>query len=409
MLLDSVMPTRNSELSETPYTLRGKTLELTKAYTGRDFYRQTIFTDNVFPYVHLFLIQRKKALKFSNSSSIQRFGPPKRFLPQFFWKQAEYYYVAYQNAQIEIKPLSAYYCMLNAAKAYLTYYTKNLDSLVENFIIHGIREFSSGNQPRHKNTFNILVSRKEKGVFPAFAKNLDKDFDTKWPTGDSYTLNQLLYNLPFVHRSFSATYSKNKAKKIEELFIPLILGTSPRYHKKGGKLHLVAHLQRDAFTTESKATKQKAISPDFNFNDDITIVSKLCSAYNKNSIPQELKDLSDILRKRFVYILNPAKNWYLKRTLQTPPPSTYTATGANTSSDSVPVPIDIGLSTMTINFAIMHRLSEITRYQPEVLHHLFESKESWLLHEYITHALPQFIDEIACEITKRDIMSSMKV
>ena len=65
----------------------------------------------------------------------------------------------------------------------------------------------------------------------------------------------------------------------------------------------------------------------------------------------------------------------------------------------------INLSDLTINMAVMHRVSEIARYKPEQLNRLMKSKENWLLHEFIALALDQFIDELAAEITKQDIMS----
>lgn len=55
---------------------------------------------------------------------------------------------------------------------------------------------------------------------------------------------------------------------------------------------------------------------------------------------------------------------------------------------------------------IVYRVSEIARYKPEQLNRLMKSKENWLLHEFIAQALDQFIDELAAEITKQDIMNA---
>ncbi|MFR3200713.1 MAG: hypothetical protein ACLTOW_16325 [Blautia wexlerae] len=46
----------------------------------------------------------------------------------------------------------------------------------------------------------------------------------------------------------------------------------------------------------------------------------------------------------------------------------------------------------------------MVRYKPEQMAHLLNSKENWLLHEFLTLALDQFIDELAAEITGQDIM-----
>ena len=55
---------------------------------------------------------------------------------------------------------------------------------------------------------------------------------------------------------------------------------------------------------------------------------------------------------------------------------------------------------------IVDRVSKIARYKPEQLNRLMKSKENWLLHEFIAQALDQFIDELAAEITKQDIMNA---
>lgn len=64
----------------------------------------------------------------------------------------------------------------------------------------------------------------------------------------------------------------------------------------------------------------------------------------------------------------------------------------------------LNLNSMLITTATMHRLSEIVRYRPEQLAHLMDSKESWLIQEFVTLALDQFIDKIAAEIAGHDIM-----
>lgn len=62
------------------------------------------------------------------------------------------------------------------------------------------------------------------------------------------------------------------------------------------------------------------------------------------------------------------------------------------------------LDTMTLIFAITHRFSEIVRYKPEQLVQLLNGKENWLVHEFPSLALDQFMDGISCEITGREIM-----
>ena len=66
----------------------------------------------------------------------------------------------------------------------------------------------------------------------------------------------------------------------------------------------------------------------------------------------------------------------------------------------------IDRNSPTLIFAVMHWLSELVRYNPAKFDKYMRSKQNWLLHEFIEKALHQFIDEISCEITHQDIMST---
>jgi hypothetical protein len=50
----------------------------------------------------------------------------------------------------------------------------------------------------------------------------------------------------------------------------------------------------------------------------------------------------------------------------------------------------------------MHRLSELSRYDPIALSKHFECQHNWLLTEFILAASSQFIDEISAEITGQE-------
>lgn len=54
----------------------------------------------------------------------------------------------------------------------------------------------------------------------------------------------------------------------------------------------------------------------------------------------------------------------------------------------------------------MHWLSELVRYNPRLFDRYMKTNQNWLINEFIENALYQFIDEISCEITKKDIMTS---
>ena len=63
-------------------------------------------------------------------------------------------------------------------------------------------------------------------------------------------------------------------------------------------------------------------------------------------------------------------------------------------------------NSITLIFAVMHWLSELVRYNPEKFAQMMGTKQTWLIHEFIDNALYQFVDELSCEITKADIMTS---
>lgn len=386
------MPKRSTfELNNKPLHQKGRDLRMSKAYTNQDFAKPTVLTDDVFPYVTFFYASHSKAMKFKDSANKTKYGNPNQYKYDFYWNQAETFYRAAKMLPFEASPVAAYYCMLNAAKSYLSYSSETADDFVEEFGMHGILE---DNNDTGEDLANILVKHKQKGVFPLFAGSLDSDFETIWPCGTkSYSLESLLYNLPFVHRAYMMTYS-TRDKKVEELFLPLAAGDMPKYYKgNDGKAYLCVDLEKRHFLGNAQTlpnTVIASIHSDFNVlnGNGFRLIDSNGARYNSTSISGEIKSNTNQYRKQFAYIRGSKRLWYMKRSQLT-----------GTRDAEV-----INLNTMTINMAAMHRVSEIARYKPEQLSRLMKSKENWLLHEYISKALDQFIDELAAEITKQDIM-----
>lgn len=374
-------------LSKTPLKINKYEARLMKSYTIQEFKSDTVFTDDPFKYVEYYLNKHKvKALKFNDARNQRRFGAKTRFNSIFYWNQAKIFYDAAKTMPIEAKPLAAYYCMLNAAKTYLICVNKSADDIVADFAGHGLAE------GKHSSVFNlesIFVRHTAPGLFGFFARTLDDDFESVWPTstaaGDAnLSLKALLYNLPFVHRAFCMTYPKMK----NELFIPMQDNIVPKFYKmyRGG-FFLKVELDKDfyEFANEKKRDdKLNSIHSDFNLLKDYTLLSGYAAMGTTQSFSGDLKDYASYIRKKFCYISGKNTLWYLKR---------------NDITRNV-----INLSTMTINMAAMHRFSEIVRYQPENLQKLLQSDESWLIQEYLNLALDQFIDEIAAEITKCNVV-----
>ena len=84
-------------------------------------------------------------------------------------------------------------------------------------------------------------------------------------------------------------------------------------------------------------------------------------------------------RKEFQYIYSANELWYLKR------------------NDLIPGVINH--SPLVLIYSAMHRLSELARYEPDILKSHLEKDASWLLNEFINKSVVQFIDQISSEIT----------
>ena len=97
----------------------------------------------------------------------------------------------------------------------------------------------------------------------------------------------------------------------------------------------------------------------------------------------ELVKANAFFRRKLVYIKGTETYWYLKKD----------------TTNSI-----LDKSMPTIVFAIMHRLSELSRYSPDILAKYLESKHNWLLAEFLDTSVHQFIDQIASEITGYDFI-----
>lgn len=380
-------------ISENPFPYKGRILQMNKGYTEADFRSNTILTDDVFTYIEFFFMSHSKRLKYRNSISKEKYGSEKKYQYLFYWKQAKIFYYATKSLPIESIPLLSYYSMLNATKALLSYKIEYIEDFVEHFATHGLFEdkYLPGND-----LCNIAVGRKMKGVFPLFGKYLEENFDAIWPSGNKHTitLNKLLYNLAYIHRSYITTYTTSRSPKVPELFIPLKPCFSPCYYKgNDGNLYLIINIDKKHFSSSPSSIPSayvSSISDEFQVSKKGKFLFRSTNGAKRNStdsLSSEFKILNKKLRREFQYIHSEKRLWYLRR--------------SKIGNENF-----LDMNSMLVTMAAMHRISEIVRYKPEQLAHLMESKENWLIHEFITLALNQFIDEIASEITGQDIMET---
>ena len=128
-----------------------------------------------------------------------------------YWAQARRFADASKTLSVEAAPLTIYYAFLNATKALLTHKSCGMGSS------HGV----SGSRPEDARASlkNEIVNFRSGGVLPDLCVYLGE------PSGrESYSLKEIFWNIPFIHRAFLLTFTS-----APELFIPL---ESARYVQK---------------------------------------------------------------------------------------------------------------------------------------------------------------------------------
>ncbi|MFC7679936.1 YaaC family protein [Paenibacillus sp. GCM10028914] len=329
------------------------TISIRKAYISPEFTNKTVLTDSTWRYVEILLKSK------SNKEALN------------YWKQAENFFLATQNLDIISKPLTSYYCLLNATKTLLTF--KNIK--------FGMKHGVSGKRiPGRTHIQNELISLKPRGVLSGL---IDYFEELKPQNNETYNLKDILYNLEYIHRAYLMTFSNQS-----ELFIPV---DEIRFvhdkHRKEGWLEVTLESQ---YSNQGTMKKITGFSKDRYYdNNDIYIIRRNKTFYWEASHnAPNAKSLSSFKkyylnnRKKFRYIYSPNKLWYIKR--------------SNLTNGI------IDRNTLVLTFAAMHRLSEMSRYDPNALEKHLSSGSGWLLTEFITKSSVQFIDMISSEITGDD-------
>lgn len=325
-----------------------KDLTLRKARINPDFKSKSVLVSEPFEFVNLWLKRNKH-----NDA-------------QFYWLQAKEFYNASLLLPLTAAPLTNYYCFLNATKALLS--VKNIS--FDNW--HGLKGRKLDKQiGLHNEEVTLCIG----GVFPKLCEYLEETISQP----QAYTLRNLLYNLVYIHRSYCLTYPKEGNK---ELFIPLNKNYFVRDPNEK-KISFISEIDK-SFANGHTLNK---IQDNFKLSDleDYKIIE-----FSENITYTDLFRINNIikeepfinfhkkLRRHTQYIAGNSKRWYIKR---------------------FDIDNSIKLGSLPIAMAAMHRLSEMSRYDPLRLSKTLESNCNWLLSEFIKHSPTQFIDEIASEIT----------
>jgi hypothetical protein len=343
-------------------TINSKEISLLKPITSADYKSKTILTDSAWEYVELWF-KRQKDEKSKNAL--------------FYWQQAKHFFLASEKLPQNSKPLTSYYCCLNATKALLCVNGINVTN-----ISHGIT------QARHEQVQSNSLDKAEviflgSGVLNELSRYLGENVDKQ-----THNIKDLLYNIPCVHRSFAITYTGTT-----ELFVPI---QNLKFIREDTTSKAWVQFDLDARYANASILRYlpagyKKVPPHPESN--TYTIRKENSRFNWNihsDLNQRMQDLSNYhrkVRKDLFYIYGDTKLWYLKKNL---PNNTYV----------------LQRNSLTLIFAVMHWMSELVRYNPQKFEKLMESKQNWLLHEFIEKALYQFVDEISCEITHQEIMTT---
>lgn len=327
-------------------------VSLKRAIIKPNFKNKTVLTDSTWRYVEIFLKEN------GNEESL------------FYWEQARNFCKATENLSLVSSPLTTYYTFLNATKALLVYKSIDFDNK------HGV---SGHREDGRYNLQNEHVILKPKGIVSSLSNYLKEPIHEG---GVEYNLKKILCNLQFVHRAYILTYSE------PDLFIPIV---NPRF--VCDKFRNVGWFEAELEPEHSNKTTLSRLvgfSLDEKYvNDDFYTIrrNKVFTWIAPRNTPtadskKELEKYHVKIRKQLRYIYSPNNLWYVKR------------------KDLKNHVIDRG--TLPLIFIAMHRLSELSRYQPQILKKLFERSSSWLLSEFITKSMVQFVDQISSEITGDD-------
>jgi hypothetical protein len=336
--------------------INGKEANIQSAVSKPEFGGLTVLSNDPWDYVDLWLRRNDK------SNDKKEAG--------IYWNQSREFYKASIELSSVSSPLTSYYCILNATKALLTqkgttfkdYHGVSGESLLSNKMC----------------LENEQVRLKNSGVLTSFCNFLSEPIQQN----EQYTLKEIFYNLPFMHRAFKLTY-ENKP----ELFLPV---KKPRfvYKTDSSKAWFLAEL--DKRYAPNNENELKNILPsgyeiDEGKQDDNIYFIRMKKRFtwnNDGQISTEFINYHRKVRKNIIPIFVSPNNWYMKKKL-----------------DHLKI---VDKSQLPLLFSPMHRLSELSRYDPINLSHHFDEDHNWLLTEFLQVAPAQFIKNIACEITGKE-------
>ena len=342
-----------------------------KATTSPMFGERTVLTSSPWEFVALWL-RRKQMSK-----------------ALFYWQQARTFSYAATDMPIESAPLLHYYGFMNATKALLSAKGVLFDEH------HGVRAHNM-RAPSSKLTLsNEGVRLQNRGIAPALSHYLGE-----LETSNTHSLEELLFNLPCIHRTYCLTYRKQK-----DLFVPLT-DCQFVFDALTKSAYFSANLSQDHIGERYMRRLPPSLIEDVSIGNGRAIRSAGSFAIAKATLKSRvefdlLADLQRGLRADINYIAVSQTLWYVKTVVAGP----KRLSQSPLTSALLTGPKRLSRSPLTSTLLAMHRLSEICRYRPEELASFLSGQQNWLLIEFIRMSPMQFIDELAAELTGLQFMT----
>lgn len=338
-----------------PLRVNGRDLKPHKAMVEPRLDARTVLTRSPWEFVSLWLMREQKRAALH------------------YWNQARRFADAAAGMPLEASPLVHYYSFMNAAKALLA--AKRV-SFNEH---HGVKAHNMRDASKKIALSNEGVRILKSGIVASLSEYLG---DTE--ASVTHSLKDLLFNLPFVHRTYCLTYRSQL-----DLFLTLrnaryVLDTDTK------AAYLEATLSDDFASKNYLARLPKSFVTDPARPKDACAVRSTESVslthrtLRSTSDIAKIKRLHQIIRRDLQYINATQTLWYIKGVVAGPP--------------------NLRRSPLTLTIAAMHRLSELCRYRPIQFESFLGGQRNWLLSEFVLMAPNQFLDGIAAEVTGHQFM-----
>ena len=288
---------------------------------------------------------------------------------QFYWEQGKHFFHASKALPDLSSPLTSYYCFLNATKALLVSKGKSTKD------VHGVAgETGDGRVSLH----NEFVEFYGSGVLPTFCKYFAEPDNA----GSKFDLYNLLWRMPFIHRAFTLTY-----KGCTELFLPL---NNCGFVRKDGSQE--AWFQAELAPRYVNAHTKRLIEPGFELFKEsdgrYVIRRKRRFKWHGHDLDGSLESFTKYhrqIRRRIFPIYAPENRWYLMKAVE----------GYDRIKNS----------PLILMFAAMHKLSELSRYNPIAFSRHLGASHNWLISEFLRVAPTQFVYGVASEITGMEFLA----